>query len=363
MNNSLTEQEVRDLRDLVYGDATTDNNWSACGPRWMQPEESAFLINQALKQGLQGMPAKVVRVILLALLLLPALCFAQDPMPPAITNRPAICHTWTTNGFVWHVAGTNEAAPYGALLGVLTVGTNHVVTIGVPVQPKPLPSWTLPAGASIQEGAAIVQSYNEDTNGWWHVTVFAPGLLRMTIQNGAPSYLFEWDPGQNRWMLVRLVTLQRSSDLVNWTNVACVKTIDQTICIVDTNAPAGATNINYRVGVQYYNSPPMGGYNEFRQQPYNRSGDDQHQSGLAGIETALMHFQTARAASSFQPHDNFRRGFRVGRVRGLAGGFRGGPPNWPICPSERRSDGVSVHITGGASVLDALPFHFLTIPV
>ena len=39
----LRESEVRALRDRVYGQVSTDNNWDACGKSWMQPGEVEFL--------------------------------------------------------------------------------------------------------------------------------------------------------------------------------------------------------------------------------------------------------------------------------------------------------------------------------
>lgn len=39
----LTEADVRALRDLVYGQSSTDRNWEACKEEWMRPENLAWL--------------------------------------------------------------------------------------------------------------------------------------------------------------------------------------------------------------------------------------------------------------------------------------------------------------------------------
>jgi len=42
----LTEAEVRALRDRVFGEASTDNNWEACKHLWMRPDQIAWLLAQ-----------------------------------------------------------------------------------------------------------------------------------------------------------------------------------------------------------------------------------------------------------------------------------------------------------------------------
>lgn len=36
--NTPTEAEVRQMRDTVFGHATSDKNWDACKEGWMKPE-------------------------------------------------------------------------------------------------------------------------------------------------------------------------------------------------------------------------------------------------------------------------------------------------------------------------------------
>lgn len=43
---TITEAEVRALRDLVYGPCT-DNNWAACRDGWMKPENIEWLRRQS----------------------------------------------------------------------------------------------------------------------------------------------------------------------------------------------------------------------------------------------------------------------------------------------------------------------------
>lgn len=42
----LGEQEVRELRDRVFEQPSSDNNWDACKDRWMQPAEVEWLQKQ-----------------------------------------------------------------------------------------------------------------------------------------------------------------------------------------------------------------------------------------------------------------------------------------------------------------------------
>ena len=41
--NEVNEQEIRDLRDRVYGQRSTDKNWDGCKENWMKPEATAWL--------------------------------------------------------------------------------------------------------------------------------------------------------------------------------------------------------------------------------------------------------------------------------------------------------------------------------
>jgi len=49
-----TEQEVRALRDRVYGTtgdkSRDDKNWSNCRDNWMRPDSVAFLQKQAARE-------------------------------------------------------------------------------------------------------------------------------------------------------------------------------------------------------------------------------------------------------------------------------------------------------------------------
>ena len=42
-------QQLRALRDLVYGIRSSDSNWAGCSDHWMQPEEVRWLQQQAAK--------------------------------------------------------------------------------------------------------------------------------------------------------------------------------------------------------------------------------------------------------------------------------------------------------------------------
>jgi len=44
----MTEQEVRALRDAVYGNASSLENWKLCRDNWMKPEGILYL--QTAKQ-------------------------------------------------------------------------------------------------------------------------------------------------------------------------------------------------------------------------------------------------------------------------------------------------------------------------
>ncbi len=44
--NTMTEAEVRALRDLVYGQAANERCWNASRDSWMKPEEIAWLKSQ-----------------------------------------------------------------------------------------------------------------------------------------------------------------------------------------------------------------------------------------------------------------------------------------------------------------------------
>jgi len=47
---TLTEQEVRALRDRLYGVPTADDQWENCKANWMKPEEVQWLRDQ-LEEG------------------------------------------------------------------------------------------------------------------------------------------------------------------------------------------------------------------------------------------------------------------------------------------------------------------------
>jgi len=44
-----SEAVVRQLRDLVYGQVSTDANWDACRDKWMNPADIAWLRVRAFK--------------------------------------------------------------------------------------------------------------------------------------------------------------------------------------------------------------------------------------------------------------------------------------------------------------------------
>ena len=44
--NQPTEAQVRALRDLVYGQRSTDKNWDGCKDKWMEPENIEWLQSQ-----------------------------------------------------------------------------------------------------------------------------------------------------------------------------------------------------------------------------------------------------------------------------------------------------------------------------
>ncbi len=46
MLQPITEAEVRQMRDQVYGVPTTDHNWSFCGARWLKPENVLWLLKE-----------------------------------------------------------------------------------------------------------------------------------------------------------------------------------------------------------------------------------------------------------------------------------------------------------------------------
>ena len=39
----ITDNQLRQLRDRVFGHPSTDNNWSACGPRWANADDYLWL--------------------------------------------------------------------------------------------------------------------------------------------------------------------------------------------------------------------------------------------------------------------------------------------------------------------------------
>ena len=39
------EQSVRELRDQVFGQRSTDRNWAGCRAHWLQPAESEWLMD------------------------------------------------------------------------------------------------------------------------------------------------------------------------------------------------------------------------------------------------------------------------------------------------------------------------------
>lgn len=42
-----TEEQVRELRDYVFGIPTTDNNWEFCREKWMRADAYKWLEEQA----------------------------------------------------------------------------------------------------------------------------------------------------------------------------------------------------------------------------------------------------------------------------------------------------------------------------
>lgn len=45
--STLPESKVRALRDIVFGHDTSDRNWEGCRQHWMQPGETAWLMEKA----------------------------------------------------------------------------------------------------------------------------------------------------------------------------------------------------------------------------------------------------------------------------------------------------------------------------
>lgn len=39
----MSENEIRELRDRVFGIPSTDNNWIGCRENWMRPENVRWL--------------------------------------------------------------------------------------------------------------------------------------------------------------------------------------------------------------------------------------------------------------------------------------------------------------------------------
>lgn len=50
MTTNYTEQEVRNMRNLVYGSPISDKEWENCKDKWMQPSETEWLVNQVTKK-------------------------------------------------------------------------------------------------------------------------------------------------------------------------------------------------------------------------------------------------------------------------------------------------------------------------
>lgn len=49
MNTTLSETQVRALRDKVYEKPITDDGWKTCGANWQKPENVKWLQQQAAK--------------------------------------------------------------------------------------------------------------------------------------------------------------------------------------------------------------------------------------------------------------------------------------------------------------------------
>jgi hypothetical protein len=45
---SFTEQEIRQMRDFIYG-PSTDNGWMACRENWLKPEAIQWLRTESEK--------------------------------------------------------------------------------------------------------------------------------------------------------------------------------------------------------------------------------------------------------------------------------------------------------------------------
>ena len=43
----LNEADVRQLRDRVFEQTSTDNNWNACRVKWLEAEAVAWLLSKA----------------------------------------------------------------------------------------------------------------------------------------------------------------------------------------------------------------------------------------------------------------------------------------------------------------------------
>jgi hypothetical protein len=42
----FTEEQIRAMRDEVYGHKSSNDNWAGCRENWMQPANVLWLVNQ-----------------------------------------------------------------------------------------------------------------------------------------------------------------------------------------------------------------------------------------------------------------------------------------------------------------------------
>lgn len=47
---TISEQETRRLRNLVFGHTITDKSWESIKDQWMRPEEMTWLVNKAIEK-------------------------------------------------------------------------------------------------------------------------------------------------------------------------------------------------------------------------------------------------------------------------------------------------------------------------
>ena len=51
---TLTESQVRSLRDKVFEHPSSDGNWEACKDNWMKPENVKWLMEQSERKDNHG---------------------------------------------------------------------------------------------------------------------------------------------------------------------------------------------------------------------------------------------------------------------------------------------------------------------